>query len=116
MPKQMLSGSLDEQCEFLYGLALDKMQQGNYTGAIHALREIAKYAPDYRDAASLLAEARARQAEGRRLILFAFAGGALMIGVGTVLQAGNDLLFLALALAGAGVGYLVGIAINRRRR
>jgi len=116
MPKRMLSGSLDEQCEFLYDLALEKMGHGSYTGAIHALREIVKYAPDYRDAARLLEEARARQAESRRLILYAFLGGTLMIGVGTLIQVRNDFLLLALAFAGAAAGYLAGIAVNRRRR
>lgn len=115
MPKQMLSGSLDDQCEFLYGLALDKMEQGNYTGALHALQEIVKYAPDYRDAARLLDEARGRRAESRRLILYAFVGGMVMIGVGTLVQVRNDLILLALALAGAAAGYLAGIAINMRR-
>ncbi len=38
MPKQMLSGTLDEQCAFLYDLGRQKMEQGNYTGAIHAFR------------------------------------------------------------------------------
>ena len=38
--KQTLIGTLDEQCEFLYDLALEKMDQGNYTGAAHALKEI----------------------------------------------------------------------------
>lgn len=116
MPKQMLSGSLDEQCDFLYSLALDKMGQGNYTGAIHALQEIVKYAPAYRDAARLLDEARGRKAEHRLLIICSFAGGALMIGAGTLLRAGNDFWFLALALAGAGLGYLVGNGVNRWRR
>ena len=37
MPKQKLTGTLDEQCEFLYGLAITKMAEGNYTGAKHAL-------------------------------------------------------------------------------
>jgi hypothetical protein len=116
MPKQMLSGTLDEQCEFLYNLALDKMEQGNYTGAIHALQEIVRFVPDYQDAARLLEESRARKAESRSLIVYAFLGGILMIGVGTLFQAGNDLAFLALALTGAGLGYLAGIGINRRRR
>ena len=54
MPKQKLTGTLDQQCEFLYGLAITKMAEGNYTGAKHALQEIVKYKPDYRDAAQLL--------------------------------------------------------------
>ena len=54
MPKQLLTGSLEEQCQFLYSLALEKIQQGNYTGAVHALKEIVKYKPDFLDAADLL--------------------------------------------------------------
>ena len=61
MAKQALSGSLEEQCEFLYTLAVEKMGDGNYTGAVHALKEIVKYAPDYRDSAELLAEAKRRK-------------------------------------------------------
>ncbi|RIK43369.1 MAG: hypothetical protein DCC57_17815 [Chloroflexi bacterium] len=88
MAKTLLTGSLDEQCEFLYTLAQTKMQQGNYTGAIHALKEIAKYQPGYRDTAQLLAEAQRRKAEHT--------------------QAGNDLVFLVLALAGGLLGYFAG--------
>lgn len=57
MPKQKLTGTLDEQCQFLYDAALTKMADGNYTGAKHALQEIVKYKPDFRDAAQLLEEA-----------------------------------------------------------
>ncbi len=116
MPKQMLSGTLDEQCEFLYNLALDKMEQGSYTGAIRALQEIVRYAaglPGLRRSCYRVAENA--KAESRWLIVFAFLGGIVMIGVGTLFQASNDAAFLALALAGAGLGYLAGIGINRRR-
>lgn len=108
MAKTLLTGSLDEQCEFLYTLAQTKMQQGNYTGAIHALKEIAKYQPGYRDTAQLLAEAQRRKAEHTTLLFYAFGGAALFIGIGTVLQAGNDLVFLVLALAGGLLGYFAG--------
>ncbi len=112
MPKTLLTGSLDEQCEFLYTLAQDKMQQGNYTGAIHALKEIAKYRPDYRDTAQMLAEAKRRKSDHTLLLLYAFGGAALFIGIGTVTQAGNDLVLMALALVGGLLGYLVGNLIH----
>lgn len=112
MPKTLLTGSLDEQCEFLYTLAQGKMQQGNYTGAIHALKEIAKYQPGYRDTAQLLAEAQRRKADHRTLLIFAFGGAALFIGIGTLLQAGNDVILLALALTGLLLGYFVGNLIH----
>lgn len=116
MPKQMLSGTLDEQCEFLYELGRQKMKQGNCTGAVHAFGEIVKYAPDYRDAADLLAEARRRKAEQRFLIISAFAGAIVMIGVGTLLQLRNDLLLLVFALAGTVLGYMFGNFVNSRQR
>lgn len=111
MPKQLLTGSLDEQCEFLYTLAVAKMQEGNYTGAAHALKEIVKYQPDFRDAAALLAEAKRRQSVQRNLILAALLGGVLFVGLGTMMQVTNDWVLLALALIGALVGYFAGNAI-----
>jgi len=108
MPKQLLSGTLEEQCQVLYDMALEKMEKGNYTGATYALKEIVKYAPDYRDAAQLLDEAKRRKAEQRSLLLAAFLGVALFIGVGSRLQVGNDLTFLALAVIGALIGYGAG--------
>lgn len=116
MPKQLLSGTLDEQCEFLYDLASEKMAQGNYTGAVHALREIVKHQPDYRDAAALLEEAKARKAEQSRLLWFSIGGAALAVGAGTLLQVGNDLIFLVLIAGGTLLGFFAGNYIQSLRR
>jgi hypothetical protein len=116
MPKQMLSGTLDEQCQFLYELGQRKMEQGNYTGAVHAFGEIVKYAPDYRDAADLLAAAKRRKSEQRFLIVIAIIGAVAMIGVGSALDLSNDLYLLALALVGALLGYGVGSLVTNRQR
>jgi hypothetical protein len=117
MPKQMLTGSLDEQCAFLYDLAVTKMGEGNYTGAAHALKEIVKYNPGYRDAAQLLAEAKQRKSAQSWLLWSAIGGAALGIGLGTVLQVRNDLMLLALALIGALAGFLLSnLALGLRRR
>ncbi len=116
MPKTLLTGSLDEQCEFLYTLAQEKMQQGNYTGAIRALKEIAKYQPDYRDTRQLLAEAKRRKSDHTSLLLFGFGGATLFVGIGTLLQVSNDLILIALALIGLLVGYFAGNFIRSLRR
>ena len=47
MPQELLTGSLEEQCDFPYAMAIDKMARGNFTGAAHILGEVVKYAPDY---------------------------------------------------------------------
>ena len=105
MPKQLLTGTLDEQCEFLYNMAQEKMAQGNFTGAVYALQEVAKFAPDYKNVAELLATARSRKATQRRLVIGGFVGAALFIGIGTIIQVSNDLIFILLALIGLVVGY-----------
>jgi hypothetical protein len=92
------------------------MQQGNYTGAVHALEEIVKYAPGYRDAAALLQEAKRRKADHATLLFAALAGAALGVAAGTLLQVGNDLIFLVLALGGALIGYLAGNGMRSFRR
>lgn len=111
MPKQTLVGTLDEQCAFLYEMAREKMAEGNYTGAVHALQEILKYQPNFRDTTTLLAEAKTRKSQQSRLVLAGFLGAILFVGVGTTLHVSNDLLFLALALLGAVVGYASGLIL-----
>jgi hypothetical protein len=115
MPKQLLTGTLDEQCQFLYDLALEKMQQGNFTGAVHALNEIVKYNPDFRDVGALLAEAKRRKAEQSQLLWFVFGGAALFVFIGTMLQLGNDILFLGLIAVGALLGFFVGNLVRSLR-
>ncbi len=116
MTKQLLTGTLDEQCEFLYKLANEKMEQGNYTGAIHALSEIAAYAPDYKDAADLLALAKRRKSEHRNLLLWALLGLSVFIALGSMLGLPNDLYLLAFAVVGALVGYGIGDLAGRYGR
>jgi hypothetical protein len=116
MPKQLLSGTLDEQCEFLYDLALEKMQQGNFTGAVHALKEVVKHNPGFRDADAILAEAKERKAEQNQLLWFVFGGAALFVFLGTTIQIGNDFLFLGLIAVGALLGFFLGNLVRILRR
>src|SRR5215218_105300 len=106
MPKQLLTGTLDEQSEFLYNLALEKMKEGNFTGAVHALKEVVKYNPNFRDAGALLVAAKRRKSEQNLLLVFVFGGAGLFVFIGTLLQLGNDFVFIGLIAAGAIVGFL----------
>ncbi len=81
MPKQKLTGSLEQQCEFLYGMAITKMAQGNYTGAKHALEEIVKYKPDFRDAQQLLEQVKTRKSDQTFLVVMAFFGRSDLAGL-----------------------------------
>lgn len=118
MPKQLLTGTLEEQCDFLYDLAQQKMAQGNYTGAIHALKEIAEHAPGYKDVAVLLEQVQQRKREQSLLIVTSLFGLALFVGAGSLVGVSNDLWFLVLAVMGSVVGFFAGNAfvIYRQRK
>ena len=115
MPKQKLTGTLEQQCEFLYGLAISKMAQGNYTGAKHDLQEIVKHKPDFRDAQQLLDEVSRKKSDQTFLIVMAFVGAAAGVAVGSLGQLGNDLVLLVLAGVGALLGYGAGNFIRSFR-
>jgi hypothetical protein len=116
MPKQLLTGPLEEQCAFLYQMAQEKMQVGNYTGASHALKEIARHAPDYKDVAELLALVKRRKAEQRNRLLYSLLGAVIFVGIGTFLQISNDFILLALAVVGLFVGYGIANFLRSLRR
>ena len=116
MPKQTLSGTLDQQCETLFTLAQEKMAQGNFTGAYHALKEIVKHNATYPGAQDLLVEAKKRRAEQRFLLLCGLTGAALGVGGASVANFSNDLWMLAAAGVGLVVGYGVGNLVNSFRR
>ena len=107
MAKKQLTGTLEEQCSFLYQLAQEKMASGNYTGAVYALKEILKYKPDYGDAPQLLEKARRhKKAQSFRLII-SLVGAILFVGIGSTAGLRNDLWLFALAFSGLLVGYVV---------
>ena len=114
MARQELQGTLEEQCEFLYGLAVEKMQAGNFSGAVYALRELHRHEPDYRDVARLLAEVKVRKARQRNLILAGLAGGALAASIANLLGVAADLWLIAAAAAGL-VGTYVLATVFRRK-
>ena len=108
MRTEKLAGSLEEQCAFLYQMAQSKMAEGNFTGAFHLLKEIVKHDSNYKDAAFMLAEVKRRKREQRNLLLTAILGASLFVGLGTIIQIPNDLIFILLAVIGAVGGFGVG--------
>lgn len=115
MPKQLLAGTIDEQCDFLYDLSLEKMEHGNFTGAAHLLKEIVKHRPDYRDAPDLLIEVKRYKSQQLTRLFSAIGVASLFIGVGTWLQLGSDWSFLVLVAIGGLVGYGLGNLLNSFR-
>lgn len=112
--KKQLTGTLEEQCSFLYQLAQEKMEDGNYTGAVYALKEIVRHKPDYGDAAQLLEKARQhKKAQSFRLII-SLAGAVLFAGIGSTAGVPNDLWLFVLAFAGLLVGYVFANLIRRQ--
>jgi hypothetical protein len=103
--KKHLTGTLEEQCSFLYQLAQEKIASGNYTGAVYALKEIVKHQPDYGDAAQLLAAARQQKKKQTNRIMISLVGAALAVGIGSASGLHNDLWLLILAFAGLLLGY-----------
>ena len=116
MSKQLLTGTLEEQCDFLYEMAQEKMSVGNYTGAYHALKEVVKHAPERKDAVALLVVAKDRKSEQTRLLLLSLAGAILFVGIGSATRLSGDLWLLALGFVGLLVGYGIGNLLNSLRR
>ncbi|MDE0672097.1 MAG: hypothetical protein OXH72_10190 [Caldilineaceae bacterium] len=114
MARQELQGTLEEQCEFLYGLAVEKMQAGNFSGAVYALKELHRHNPGYRDVARLLAEVKIRKTRQRNLILTGLAGGTLSASMAHLLGVASDLWLIAAAAAGLVCTYVLATVFRRR--
>jgi len=116
MSKELLTGTLEEQCDYLVQLAQEKMREGNFTGAYHALKEVVKHTPDRAEAVALLAFAKQRKSEQTRMLLLSLIGAVSFVGIGSLLRLSSDLWLLALGFVGLLVGYGVGNLFNSLRR
>lgn len=116
MRKQELTGTLEEQCETLYGIAIEKMGQGNYTGAYHALKDIVNHKPDFRDVEQLFAEAKAKKSEQRLLISISLVMAMVFVWVGSQMRISNDFLFIAIAIVGGIFGYFIANFVSSLRQ
>jgi hypothetical protein len=114
--KQLLTGTLDEQCEFLYNMAIEKMEVGNYTGAVYALREVVAHNPGFKDATALLAFVEERKFDQTFLLASAGIGAVVGVALYSWLQPGNDLLLWVYGLGGLFGGYGLGNLIRSFQR
>ncbi len=106
MVKKLLAGTVEEQCEFLYELGIEKMKSGNFTGAVYVLKEVAKHDSAYREVSVLLATARERKNEQTRLVVVGLAVGALFMVIGRLVGISHDLVLILLGALGLVCGYL----------
>ena len=106
MVKKLLEGTVEEQCEFLYDLGVEKMKTGNFAGALHVFREVARHDPAYRNVTALLAEAKGRKSEQRQLILVGLGVGALFMVLGRLAGISHDLALILVGTLGLVCGYL----------
>ena len=97
---------MEEQCEFLYNLGLEKMKGGNFAGAMYAFKEVAKHIPDYRNVARLLSEVKERKSEQRQLILAGLGTGALFMVIGSLVGVSHDLALILVGAMGLVCGYV----------
>ncbi len=106
MVKKLLDGTVEEQCEFLYELGIEKMKTGNYAGALYAFKEVAKHDAEYLEVSVLLATARERKHEQKMLIMVGLAAGFLFMVIGRLSGVSHDLALILLGALGLVCGYL----------
>lgn len=118
MPKQQLSGTLEEQKAAVYEIVQQRMAEGKYSGAVHYAKEIIKADPDYRDIQQVLQQAR--QAKRQQTLTLVASLVAAIFGVAAASAAGFDAdwQMLLAGFIGLLIGYLLAIAyfVRRSRR
>lgn len=115
MPKQQLSGTLEEQMAALYEIVEQRMAEGKYSGAVHYANEIIKVDPNYRDIQHTLQ--KARHAKRQQTLTLIASLMTAMVGVAVASFAGfdKDWQMLLAGFIGLLLGYLLAVAIFFRR-
>ena len=112
--KQFLQGSVEEQAQQLYDMALEAMEEGRYTAAYRDFEEIERALPGFKDVPERLAQARKAKREQRWLLWGSLLGAIVLIILARVLGARNELVFLAAAAAGLVIGFAVTLVLVQR--
>lgn len=107
MPRQPLSGPLEEQLAAMYQIVLDRMREGKYGGAVHYAREIIKFAPDYRDIQDLLRRAQVAQRRQSLTLVGSLVAAIAAIGLGWSLGWREDWQSLLFGFIGLLAGFLL---------
>jgi hypothetical protein len=115
MPKQHLTGTLEQQLAAVYAIIEQRMAEGKYSGAVHYAKEIIKVDPNYRDIQHLFQQAR--QARRQQTLTLIASLLVAIVGVAIASAAGfdNDWQMLLAGFLGLLLGYLLAIIIFVRR-
>ncbi|RME84219.1 MAG: hypothetical protein D6775_06035 [Caldilineae bacterium] len=114
MPRQQLSGTLEEQLATVYELVRERMATGRYSGAVHYAKEIIKVDPNYRDIQEILKQAEKAKREQRFLLVISLIGAIVAVAITRGLGWTQDWQSLMFALAGLVIGFLIGNTLYRR--
>jgi hypothetical protein len=114
VPVQRLEGTVEEQAAQIYDLAAEAMQEGRYTAAYRYYLEIQRALPDFRDVPERLAQANYARREQRTLLLGSLTGAMLLIVLARLLGNNNELIFLAAAVLGLALGFVLTLALYHR--
>lgn len=112
--KIALQGTVEEQAQQLYDLAVEAMEEGRYTAAHRYFQEIERASPGFRDVPERLGEVRRAKREQRYLLWGSLLGGALLIIVARMLGASNELIFLGAGVLGLLAGFLIVFVLTKR--
>ena len=113
MPKQQLSGPLDEQLATVYEVVQQRLEEGKYSGAVHYAKEIIKVDPNFRDIQEILRQAKRKQRQQSILLSASLAGAILAVIVTRSLGLTQDWLSLTFAVLGGGLGFIAADLILR---
>ncbi len=115
MPKQQLSGTLDEQLATLYEMAQQRLAEGKYSGAVHFAKQIIKADPNYRDIQEILRKAQRAKSEQTWTLVASLVMAMLAIAFARPLGFSKDWQMLILGFFGLLIGFLLTTALFLRR-
>lgn len=116
MPKQQLTGALDEQLATVYDMVEERMSQGKYSGAVHYAKEIVKVDPHYRDIQDILGRAQRAKREQSLTLTASLAGAVIVIAITRWLGLTEDWQSLFFAFIGLVFGFVIATWLFIRRR
>ncbi len=116
MPRQELTGTLDEQLATVYDMVQERMAQGKYSGAVHYAKEIIKVDPNYQDIQELLHQAEQAKRKQRWTLLISLSGATIAIAIARGLGFAQDWQSLLFALIGLVLSFLITTWFFQRRK
>ncbi len=115
MPKQQLSGTLEEQKAAVYEIVQQRMAEGKYSGAVHYAKEIIKADPNYRDIQQILQQAQQAKRQQTLTLVASLLAAIAGVTVASVAGFDADWQMLLAGFIGLLIGYLLSTVYFVRR-